>query len=178
MNVTVENWKPERGAALRGRSLIWLPTGNAKPATRRVLPGQERVKPMTLKWSLVTKGMRPHEQLKAKLQQKITKLEAHLAHFPPDAVHLQVNLGRHSKREWFNAALKLRVPSNVLHAEKFGADPVPVFDQAVKALLREVASLKSELRRESDWKRSSADGRLPQIRAPRLAEMPAIAAQA
>jgi hypothetical protein len=28
-----------------------------------------------------------------------------------------------------------------------------VFDQAVKALLREVAVLKSALRRESDWQR-------------------------
>jgi hypothetical protein len=28
-----------------------------------------------------------------------------------------------------------------------------VLDQAIKALLREVAGLKSDLRRESDWKR-------------------------
>jgi ribosome-associated translation inhibitor RaiA len=106
---------------------------------------------MTLKWSLVTKGMRPHAQLQSKLEQKIAKLETHLEHFPSDAVHLQVNLERHSKRDWFATALTLRLPSNVLESRKSGLDPVPVFDQAVKALLREVAVLKSALRRESAW---------------------------
>ena len=106
---------------------------------------------MKLKWNLVTKGMRPHAQLHTKLQQKIAKLETHLEHFPQDAVHLQVNLERHPKREWFATALTLRLPSNVLESRKSGPDPVPAFDHAIKALLREVAVLKSALRRESDW---------------------------
>jgi len=106
---------------------------------------------MTLKWNLVTKGMRPHAQLQEKLEQKIVKLETHLEHFPPDAVHLQVSLERHPKRVHFTATLTLRLPSNVLQSKKSGPDPLPVFDQAVKALLREVAVLKSALRRESDW---------------------------
>ena len=106
---------------------------------------------MRLKWNLVTKGMRPHAQLQNKLEQKIAKLEAHLEHFPPDAVHLQINLERHPKRVWFATALTLRLPSNVLESKKSGADPLPVFDRAVKALLREVAVLKSALRREADW---------------------------
>jgi len=108
---------------------------------------------MTLKWNLVTKGMRPRAQLRAKLEQKIAKLETHLQHFPSDAVHLQVNLERHPEKEWFATALTLRLPSNVLESKKSGPDPVPAFDQAVKALLREVAVLKSALRRESDWER-------------------------
>jgi ribosome-associated translation inhibitor RaiA len=95
--------------------------------------------------------MRPHAQLQTKLEEKVAKLETHLEHFPPDAVHLHVHLERHPKREWFAAALTLRLPSNILQSKKSGADPVPVFDQAVKALLREVGGLKSALRRESDW---------------------------
>ena len=106
---------------------------------------------MTLKWNLVTKGMRPHAQLQTKLEQKIAKLEAHLEHFPPDAVHLQVNMERHPKRVWFATALTLRLPSNVLQCKKSGPDPLPAFDLASKALLREVTGLKSELRRESDY---------------------------
>lgn len=108
---------------------------------------------MTLKWNLVTKGMRPHEQLQNKLEQKISKLETHLEHFPSDAVHLQVNLERHPKRAWFGSALTLRLPSNILESRKTGADPITAFNQAVKALLREVAGLKSALRRENDWQR-------------------------
>ncbi len=110
---------------------------------------------MTLKWTLVTKGIRPHGQLQKKLQQKIRKLENHLEHFPEDAVHLQVNLERQSKRVWFISALTLRLPSNILRAEKGSPDPVPAFDLAIKALLRELAVLKSALRRESDWQRTS-----------------------
>ena len=108
---------------------------------------------MTLKWSLVTKGMSPHAQLQTKLEQKIAKLETYLEHFPSDAVHLQVNLERHPKRVWFATALTLRLPSKILQSKKSGPDPVPAFDQAVKALLREVAGLKSDLRRENDWQR-------------------------
>jgi ribosome-associated translation inhibitor RaiA len=109
---------------------------------------------MTLKWALVTKLMRPHGLLKQKLEQKIRKLETHLEHFPADAVHLQVHLERHPRKPWFQAALTLRLPSNTLRAQKEGPDPVPAFDHAIKALLREVVLLKSVLRRESDWSRS------------------------
>jgi ribosome-associated translation inhibitor RaiA len=108
---------------------------------------------MTLNWNLVTKGMRPHAQLQNKLEQKIAKLETLLQHFPSDAVHLQVNMERHPKRVWFETALTLRLPSNVLESKKSGSDPLPVFDRAIKALLREVAVLKSALRREADWER-------------------------
>jgi ribosome-associated translation inhibitor RaiA len=106
---------------------------------------------MTLKWGLVTKGMRPHAQLHSKLEEKIAKLETHLEHFPSDAVHLQVNLERHPKRVWFDTALTLRLPSKILQSNRSGPDPLPVFDQAIKALLREVAGLKSDLRHESDY---------------------------
>jgi ribosomal subunit interface protein len=108
---------------------------------------------MTLKWNLTTKGMRTHDQLQAKLAQKVAKLESHLEHFPPDAVHLHVDLERHPRKPLFAAALTLHLPSSILQSEKTGPDPVPAFDKAIKALLREVAVLKSDLRRESDWQR-------------------------
>ena len=95
--------------------------------------------------------MRPHAQLRNKLQDKIEKLEKHIEHFPTDAVHLQVALERHPKKLSFDAALTLWLPSNVLRAEKSGPDPIPAFDQAIKTLLREVAVLKSDLRREKYW---------------------------
>jgi ribosome-associated translation inhibitor RaiA len=125
---------------------------------------------MRLKWNLLAKGLRPHSQLQEKLQQKIRKLETHLEHFPSDAVHLQVNLQRHPKKVWFQAALTLRLPSNILRAEKFGPDPVPAFDLAVKALLRELAVFKSALRRESIWQRAIPAELLA---APRVAHFPA-----
>jgi ribosome-associated translation inhibitor RaiA len=126
---------------------------------------------MTLKWSLATKGMRPHGQLRQKLQQKIRKLEMHLQHFPSDAVFLLVNLERHPRKAHFVAGLTLYLPSNVLRAEKTGIDPTPAFDQAVKAVLRELAVLKSSLRRESEWKKEARWETLRQTPPPRLAQV-------
>jgi ribosome-associated translation inhibitor RaiA len=110
---------------------------------------------MILNWSLSTKGMRPHGQLRRKLQQKIQKLERHLAHFPSDAVFLEVHLLRHARKPLFVAGLTLRLPPNQVRAEKTGPDPIPAVDLAIKALLRELAVLKSGLRHESDWKQVS-----------------------
>ena len=110
---------------------------------------------MILKWTLNSRHMRPHGQLRKKLQDKITKLEKHLVHFPADAVHLFVNLEQQAKKALFTAALTLHVPSNTLRAEKHGPDPITAFDQAIKTLLRELAVLKSALRHERDWPRVS-----------------------
>jgi ribosomal subunit interface protein len=126
---------------------------------------------MKLKWSLVGKNMRPRTQLRSKLQEKISKLETHLEHFPEDATRLQVSLAKHARKEWFTAALNLHLPSNTLHAEKSGADPIPALDQAVKALLRELAGLKSELRHEAKWK-PGPRGLPPKARPARLAQLP------
>ncbi len=109
---------------------------------------------MTLKWNIATKGLRLHHQLQQKLRQKVRKLEVHLGRFPQDAVYLQVSLERHPKKPLFGAGLTLRLPSNILRVEKHGSDPVPAFDLAIRALLRELSIFKSALRREKHWKRS------------------------
>lgn len=105
-----------------------------------------------LPWNLVTKNLHGHELLRKKLREKISKLEKYLNHFPADTVHLHIALERHSRREYYTAALTLRVPSNILRSKKSGPDIIKTFDDAVKALLREL---------ESFWKRK---GRRDQLR--------------
>jgi len=112
---------------------------------------------MKMKWTLISKGMRPHDQLKSQLRRKIEKLETHLSHFPQDAVRLQVNLQRYPKQAAFQAGLILHLPPNTLRAAKSGIDPIPAFDHAVKALLRKIAVLKSDLRHENDWSGAGLD---------------------
>jgi RNA polymerase sigma factor (sigma-70 family) len=128
---------------------------------------------MKLAWNLVTKHLHPHGQLHSKIREKISKLEQHLQHFPPDAVHLLVNLEHHLKRDVFTAGLTLRLPSNILRSEKESkGNPIPAFDRAVRALLRELEDFKSALRREAVWLRQ---GRPADLRAPtqlRFAEKP------
>lgn len=114
-----------------------------------------------LLWNIVTKNFEINPYLQKKIRQKISKLERHLKHFPPETVHLHIRIERNPKNEMFTAALTLRVPSNIIHSEKNGKDVVKVFNESVDALFRELNSLKAELRREIYWKRK---GRREQIR--------------
>jgi ribosomal subunit interface protein len=107
----------------------------------------------TLSWNLATKDLHGHELLRKKLEEKIKKLEKHLQHYPAGSLHLQIVLERHPRKPLFVARLTLRVPSNILRSEKSAWDVIKAFDDAVKALLRELASLKADLRREAYWKR-------------------------
>ena len=126
----------------------------------------------TLLWNLVAKNIHPHEQLRKKLRQKISKLEKHLQHFPAGTVHLHVALEKHPRKPLFRVGLTLRVPANILCSERHAADPIPALDRAVKALLRELAGLKSELRREAVWKRRERSAALHEAKAARFAEQP------
>jgi ribosomal subunit interface protein len=108
-----------------------------------------------LSWNLATKDLHGHELLRKKLGEKIKKLEKHLRHYPAGTLHLQIMLERHPRKPLFVAKLTLHVPSNILRSEKSAWDVIKAFDDAVKALLRELVSLKAELRREAYWKRKA-----------------------
>ena len=107
----------------------------------------------TLSWNLATKDLHGHELLRNKLEEKIKKLEKHLQHYPAGSLHLQIVLERHPRKPLFVVKLTLHVPSNILRSEKSAWDVIKAFDDAVKVLLRELASLKADLRREAYWKR-------------------------
>jgi ribosomal subunit interface protein len=107
---------------------------------------------MKIPWNFVTKNLVGHELLRKKLREKINKLQRHLKHFPPDAVHLNIVLERHVRRHSHSARLTLRLPSSILHTMKSAPEVIAAFDLAVKALLRELQSLKTDLRGEVAWK--------------------------
>jgi ribosomal subunit interface protein len=113
--------------------------------------------------------------LQDKIREKLAKLERHLQHFPRGAVHLHIALEKNLRKELFRAALVLRVPSNILRAEKSAADPIPAVDYAVKILLRQLAGLKSELRREALWRRKPRRAELHTARKFRFADIPVAA---
>src|SRR5882762_9228019 len=120
--------------------------------------------PTSFSWNLVTKNLHGHELLRKKMREKIIKLEKHLKHFPPDTVHLQIALERHPKKPLHTAALTLRLPSNILHSKKSAPDGIKAFDDAVRALFRELESLKAELCRETFWKRKDRREQLHQLK--------------
>src|SRR5436190_9082010 len=123
-------------------------------------------------WNVVTKNFHAHEQRRRKLRSKLTKLERHLQRFPHDAVHLQVALERHPKKDLFSAALSLRIPSTLLRSEKQAPDPIPALDRAIKTLLRQLSGFKSGLRREALWKRKERRAGLHSATVFRFADAP------
>ena len=130
---------------------------------------------MRIPWNIVTKNLSPDDAripLEKKLQQKIAKFERDLAHFPPDAVHLQIVLEKHPRKDRYLASLTLRVPSDILHIEEAGRDLIGAFDDAVKSLLRKLKSYKSSLRREKLWKRKERREKLHALKATGFAPAP------
>jgi hypothetical protein len=73
--------------------------------------------------------------------------------------------GTAPKKALFVARLTLRVPSNILRSEKSASDVIKAFDDAVKALLRELVSLMADLRREIFWKRRERRKQLHALKA-------------
>lgn len=120
--------------------------------------------PMELSWNLVAKNVSDSDMLHKKIIEKIAKLETHLQHFPPDAVHLHIAMEKHPKKEVHSVGLTLRLPSNILRSQKSHADPIKAFDDAVRTLLRELGTLKAELRREASWKPKRKREDLSQLR--------------
>jgi len=127
---------------------------------------------VSLPWNLVTKNLHGHELLRKKLREKISKLEKHLKRFAADAVHLQIILERHPRKPMHTAELTLRVPSDILHSEKSNSDVIKTFDAAVKALLRELESLKADLCREPLWKRKKRREQLRALKSARFVSEP------
>ena len=130
---------------------------------------------MRIPWNIVTKNLSPDDAripLEKKLQQKIAKFERDLAHFPQDAIHLQIVLEKHPRKDRYLASLTLRVPSDILHIEEAGRDLIGAFDDAVKSLLRKLKSYKSSLRREKLWKRKERREKLHALKATGFAPAP------
>jgi ribosomal subunit interface protein len=112
------------------------------------------------RWNIVTREVHGHPLLRQRLRRAIARLERHLQAFPPDAVHLQIRLDGEAQPERITAALTLRLPSNILHAEKAHADAARAVREAVGVLERRLESLKERLRREPAWKRKARRARV------------------
>jgi ribosomal subunit interface protein len=113
-----------------------------------------------INWNMVNKNLSLEQSVKEKLARKIARLGKHLVHFPPETLYLQVMLEQQTKKGTYTVKLTLRLPSNILHAEKSDDDLLHAIDAATTALESEVKSLKAELRGDYRWKRSVWRARL------------------
>src|ERR1700757_912242 len=113
-----------------------------------------------ISWNIVSRNVSPGLTVKEKLTRKITRFAKHLVHFPPESLHLQVILEKLENKHSFTVRMTLRLPSNMLHAEKSHENLLAAIDSAAAALENEVKSLKAELRSDYRWKRPAYRARL------------------
>ena len=113
-----------------------------------------------ISWNIVNRNVSPGLTVKEKLTREIAGLAKHLVHFPPESLHLQVVLEKLERKHSFTVRMTLRLPSNILHAQKSHEHLLAAIDSAATALESEVKSLKAALRREYCWKRPAYRARL------------------
>src|SRR5436190_7050042 len=101
--------------------------------------------PASHPWNLVTKNRHGHELLREKLREKIHKLETHLKHFPPGAVHLQIRLAadfdNFRKRTAQDAERRAAAKK-----EAFIRELPPVIDNLERALASDASTAPEHLR--------------------------------
>lgn len=124
-----------------------------------------------ISWNIVEKNLVLDARIRERLTRKIATLAKLLVHFPPETLHLQVVLEQIAKTHNYIVRLTLRLPSNILHAEKSSPDLLGAINTAVDALEREVNSFKAELRGDYRWKRPAYRARLAQEEALVFAEL-------
>jgi ribosomal subunit interface protein len=113
-----------------------------------------------ISWNIVNRNISPGLTAKEKLTRKITRMAKHLVHFPPQSLHLQVVLEKLEKKHSFTVRMTLRLPSNILHAEKSHEHLLSAIDSTAAALETEVKSLKAALCSDYRWKRPASRARL------------------
>jgi len=120
-------------------------------------------------WNIEVRGLREDERLREHVRRELGRLERRLQRFRPDLVHLFIYLNRPSRGRSYEARLTLRVPSNILHAEAEGPEASTALREAGSELERQLEKLKTQLRRESEWRRGRRSGAAREP-APRTAE--------
>ena len=114
-----------------------------------------------ISWNIVNLNVSADLAVKEKkLTRKITGFAKHLTHFPPESLYLQVVLEKLKKKHSFAVRMTLRLPSNILHAEKSHEHLLVAICSAAAALENEVKSLKAERRSDCRWKRPTYRARL------------------
>jgi len=117
---------------------------------------------MTYTWHSTTRNIHA-ENLGLKIDHRLDLIKKHLTHFPQGTVHLDINLEKNRKKDWYTAKLHLRLPARVLNATKEADNMMTAFDRAADTLVREIKKHKSELRGDANWgrqeRRAGSDGK-------------------
>ena len=90
------------------------------------------------------------------------KLEKILKHYDPDLVELQGSLDRIARKNEYDLALNLKLPSGTLHATGVGSDIPSSAKAAFAEIQTQLKKHQQKLRKDYVWKRKRGRG-LPKL---------------
>src|ERR1700733_14582077 len=97
---------------------------------------------------------------------QVAKLDKLLSHYAPDLVELHASIEKTPRRNEFNFALNLALPTGALHATGVGADILGSAKAAFAEIDTQVKKHQQKLRKDYVWKRKRGRG------VPKLSEIP------
>ncbi len=97
--------------------------------------------------------LRVTEALKRLIDRHANKVEKILPTFTPQDLDLHVSLERLPRGEQYHAVLVMTMPQRTLHVERIENNPATSVLRAFDELLRKIKKFKSQLNRESFWKK-------------------------
>ncbi len=107
-------------------------------------------------YHLTTKRFDATPAVVDKVEEWIAKLERRARHFPPDLLHVDVELERRARREEYVARLRLSVGNTVLVTRKKGATVQEALKEAGEDMERRLERYKARLRRDYAHERKRA----------------------
>jgi ribosome-associated translation inhibitor RaiA len=120
-------------------------------------------------WNVVNINFHAAPSLLQHIRGKITALEIYFDDYPPDSVHLLVELARDLTTDVYTATLSLRTPKEVLRSQQSAKDPKQAFDEALKSLAGQLKS-KMPVASEEERKARFADQPLAEGTGPQTHE--------
>jgi RNA polymerase sigma factor (sigma-70 family) len=101
---------------------------------------------MTFSWNVETKNLHANESLLTKVREQLGTLQPFVKDYPPNSVHLLIELERDLKQDRYIATLTLRLPRNILRSRQTADDAMKAFDGALQALRHQLESQKQDAR--------------------------------
>ena len=105
---------------------------------------------------LTFKHVHSTDEIRARFDREVKKLERRLNHFPEDGVQLNGVIETRIGKELHTCTLTLRLPRKTLHTKNEGYKILESLDIAFDDITKQFEKYMTQLRREQFWKKGRA----------------------
>lgn len=109
-------------------------------------------------YELFSKNFEPSERAKEKIARLAAKLERRLKTFHPESATLHCSLEKLSSNKSFRVSLTLQMITDLINAREQDENLLTAIRSAFDDLEEQVEKQKSQIRKESEWRRRARRG--------------------